>query len=84
MLAADVAAVANARCVGLIMETDSNKTAQQRTAQTVCECVSLCVFCAWKLCSNHASIDPRDTHWCTTCGFTDVRGLSGIICEQVE
>lgn len=51
MLTADVAAVANALCVGLIMETDLNKTAQQRTAQTGGrQCVSVISFWGGELC----------------------------------
>lgn len=68
MLAADEAAVANAPCVGLIMETDSNKTAQQRTVQTGSRlCVisfwfESCVLCSWELCAIDACISPGDTH----------------------
>lgn len=42
MLAADVAAVVNAPCAGLIMKTDSNETTRTKNStdweQTVCEC----------------------------------------------
>lgn len=71
MLAADVAAVANARCVGLIMET---------TAQSVCECFLLCVV---EVMLKSCSYRPQGPIACATRVFTDVGRLSRIICEQV-
>ena len=70
MLAADVAAVANAPCVWLIMEMDRNKTAQQRTAQTggrlsvsvISFWVESCVLCSWEMCSIDVCIDPGETY----------------------
>lgn len=89
-VAADVAAVASALC-GLIMETDSNKTAPQRSGQTGSRLrawfhfwVKSWVFCSWEFCLIDGCIAPWGHTECGTCGFTDVRGLSRIICEQVE
>lgn len=45
----------------------------------------------WEMCVllmgvvlNRCLYRPRGHKLCTTCGITEVRGLSGIICEQVE
>lgn len=91
MLAADVAAVANAPCVGLIMEMDSNKTAKQRTAQTGKRRVCVCHFIwGWELCAvlmgvvlKRCLVRPRGQALCTMCGL-QMLGLCRIICEQVD
>ena len=41
------------------------------------------MLAVWELWLLDACKHPGDTV-CTTCGVTDVRGLGGIICEQVE
>lgn len=69
-----LAAVANARCVGLIMETDSNRqpNKERRSVYDVCFLMRV-VLKIWLY-------RAKGKH---TCGFTGVREISGIIYEQV-
>lgn len=79
MLAADVAAVDNG---------DGLRQDDKEQHRLGADCVS--VISSWigkRFSWDLRSIDahgPGGRTLCTTCGFTDVRGLSGIICEQVE